>query len=242
MRGVLTARRRGAHDLDGGQDLSHLGVTESARRARDPELPVRQQQDIVDGLVVLGIDGRPPGLPAGGERICWCRTTSTTKAPRRTWPTGDTNAVSGWMCRASPPRRSTIPRSSASRNRTIPGDSLLTSRRILDASVVDRAGKRATSSPLAPSETGRGRESPAIVRRVAERHLGAARSLQEEPDVVLVGHPDTAVHLNGLVRDQQERVVRACLGHAHERLRRSAPLRRSRARRSSRPSGSARPR
>ena len=61
-----------------------------------------------------------------------------------------------------------------------------------------------------------GGEAFAVMGGVAERDLGGAGALQEEPDVVLVGHADAAVHLDGLVRDKMQRFGGARLGQRCE--------------------------
>jgi hypothetical protein len=48
--------------------------------------------------------------------------------------------------------------------------------------------------------------------RRRERDRRRPRALQEEPDVVLVGHADAAVHLHRLVADEAERIGAAGLG------------------------------
>ena len=56
-------------------------------------------------------------------------------------------------------------------------------------------------------------------RGVAEGELQRPGSLHEEADVVLVGHADSAVHLQGLVRDQDQGVGAAGLGVRDLKLR-----------------------
>jgi len=68
------------------------------------------------------------------------------------------------------------------------------------------------------------RVAAAVPGGVAERHLRRSRSLQEEADVVLVGHADAAVHLDRFVGGEQERVGETRLGERDELRRLRAVL------------------
>ena len=56
-------------------------------------------------------------------------------------------------------------------------------------------------------------------RGIAERALNDPRAFKEEADLVLVGRPDAAVHLNALVGNEPERIAGLCLGDAGKRRR-----------------------
>src|SRR5215468_7061414 len=59
-------------------------------------------------------------------------------------------------------------------------------------------------------------DAVAVERGIAELDLGRPRALQEEAHVVLVGHPDAAVHLDALVADQHVGIGAARFGHARQ--------------------------
>src|SRR2546425_2349276 len=81
----------------------------------------------------------------------------------------------------------------------------------------EQAAKRTRTTPATrrrrsvPVEPG---HAVAVPGGVTAGELRRARALQEETDVVLVGHADAAVHLHALVADQQERIRAARLGEA----------------------------
>src|SRR5262249_750662 len=47
-------------------------------------------------------------------------------------------------------------------------------------------------------------ETVAVIGRIAKAHLGDSRPLDEETDVMLVGHADAAMHLNRFIGNQHE--------------------------------------
>src|SRR5207253_71840 len=69
------------------------------------------------------------------------------------------------------------------------------------------------------SETLKGSEAIPVPGGIAERHLRAAHALEVEPNVVLVGHADAAVHLHSLVAGEHRGIRTAGLGDRDERAR-----------------------